>query len=47
MEKGINAEWIIKAVETIKSGIADKLTKDNLTIYKVGDTIIRLDIKIK
>ena len=28
----INAEWIIKAVETIKSGLCDKLEKDNITI---------------
>lgn len=40
----MNAEWLVKAVETIKSGIADKLTKDNITVYRVG-TIIRVDIK--
>lgn len=36
--------WINKAIETIKSGIADKLEKDNIVIYKAG-TIIRIDIK--
>lgn len=41
----MNTDWIVKAVETIKSGIADKLTKDNITIYKVGDKLIRIDIK--
>lgn len=40
----MNTEWILKAVETIKSGVADKLTKDNVTICRVG-TIIRIDIK--
>ena len=40
----MNTEWILKAVETIKSGIADKLTKDNITIYRVKN-IIRIDIK--
>ena len=40
----MNTEWIIKAVETIKNGIADKLTKDNITIYRVKD-IVRIDIK--
>ena len=42
--KKMSVEWIQKAVETIKSGVADKLTKDNVTIYRVG-TIIRIDIK--
>nr|DAQ28892.1 MAG TPA: hypothetical protein [Caudoviricetes sp.] len=41
----MNAEWILKAVEVIKSGIADKLTRDNVTIYSVGDNLIRIDIK--
>lgn len=40
----MDTEWILKAVETIKSGIADKLTKDNITIYRV-ENIIRIDIK--
>lgn len=37
-------EVIPETVETIKSGIADKLTKDNITIYRVNN-IIRIDIK--
>lgn len=43
MEKEL-AEWIVKAVETIKSGVADKLEKDNIKIYRVVN-IIRIDIK--
>ena len=38
------AEWIVKAVETIKSGVADKLEKDNVKVYRVVN-IIRIDIK--
>lgn len=37
-------EWAIKAIETIKDGVADKLQKGNITIYKCGK-IIRIDIK--
>ena len=43
------AEWIVKAIDTIKSGIADKLEKDNVKVYKVpspnGNSVIRIDIK--
>ena len=43
------AEWIVKAIETIKSGIADKLEKDDVKVYCVpssnGKAIIRIDIK--
>lgn len=43
------AEWVAKAVETIKSGIADKLDKGNIKVYKIpspnGSGIIRIDIK--
>lgn len=31
----------------IKEGVADKLTKDVFTVYKVGDNLIRIDIKIE
>lgn len=37
-------EWLIGAIGTIKSGIADKLEKGKVTIYKCGK-IIRIDIK--
>lgn len=40
------AEWIVKAVETIKSGVADKLEKDNVKVYKVVN-IIRIDYKME
>ena len=40
----MDMEWMKKAIETIKSGIADKLTKDNVTIYRVKN-IVRIDIK--
>jgi len=36
--------WLEKAIDTIKSGIADKLEKGNVTVYKCGK-IIRIDIK--
>lgn len=43
------AEWIVKAIETIKGGVADKLEKDEVKVYHVpspnGKAIIRIDIK--
>lgn len=36
--------WLQKAIDTIKAGIADKLVKDNITVYRVKN-IIRVDIK--
>ena len=41
----MNAQWIVKAVELIVSGVCDKLTKDNITVYRVGN-IVRIDIKV-
>lgn len=40
----MDTEWLAKAIDTIKSGIADKLEKDNIKVYRVGE-IIRVDIK--
>lgn len=40
----IDTEWLKKAIKTINDGIADKLTKDNITVYRVKN-IIRIDIK--
>ena len=40
----MNMEWLKKAIETINASIADKLQKDNITIYRVKN-IIRIDIK--
>ena len=42
-ERQVNADWILKAIDVIKSGIANKLVKDNISVYKVGDNI-RIDI---
>lgn len=37
--------WLQKAIKTIQNGIADKLSKDNITVYRVKN-IIRIDIKV-
>ena len=38
------AEWLAKAIETIRQGVCDKLTKDNIMVYRVKN-VIRIDIK--
>lgn len=38
--------WLEKAIDTIKSGIADKLSKGEVTVYRVKN-IIRIDINTK
>lgn len=40
----ITAKWITKAVKAIKDGLAQKLEKDGVIVYKCGK-IIRIDIK--
>ena len=40
----MNIDWLKQAIEAIKFGIADKLSKDNFTVYRVKN-IIRIDIK--
>lgn len=40
-----SAEWIVQAVQILEAGIARKLEKDNVTVYAVGDNLIRIDIK--
>lgn len=40
----MDVKWLEKAIETISGGIADKLCKDNITVYRVKN-IIRIDIK--
>lgn len=40
----MDMNWLEKAIDTIKMGIADKLSKDNIIIYRVKN-IIRIDIK--
>ena len=39
----MNATWILDAITVIKSSVANKLVKDNISVYKVGDNI-RIDI---
>lgn len=36
--------WLASAIATIQSGVADKMIKDNITVYRVKN-IIRIDIK--
>lgn len=40
----IDTEWLAKALEMIRNRICDKLIKDNVTVYRVKNTI-RIDIK--
>lgn len=40
----IDTNWLTEAVTLISKGVADKLTKENITIYRVKN-IIRIDIK--
>lgn len=37
-------EWLKKAFNVIWAGVADKLTKDNVTVYRV-ENIVRIDVK--
>lgn len=40
----IDVTWLSKAINTVHDRIADKLTKDNVTVYRVQN-VIRVDIK--
>lgn len=40
----IDTNWLTEAVDIISKGMADRLTKGNITIYRVKN-IIRVDIK--
>jgi len=40
----MDLEWLQNAINIIQNNIADKLTKDNVTVYRVKD-IVRIDIK--
>lgn len=42
----IDLVWFEKALETIRSGICDKLSKGDVTVYRVKN-IICVDIKEK
>lgn len=37
---------LAEMIKVVSSGVAKKVTKDNITVYKVGN-IIRIDIKEK
>lgn len=39
-------DWCLRAVDIVNSGIACKLSKDNVTVYKVKN-IIRVDVKVE
>lgn len=40
----INSNWIVFAINTIKSGCVDKMEKGGVTVYSCGK-VIRIDIK--
>ena len=40
----IDINWLNRAIKTIKDGVANKIEKDNIVVYKCGK-IIRIDIK--
>lgn len=37
-------EWIADAIEAIRNGTCNKMTRDNVMVYRVKN-IIRIDIK--
>lgn len=41
----MDLNWLQAALSAIRCGVASKLIKDNITISRVGDKIIRIDIK--
>ena len=43
----LDGKWIEQAIQTIMTGICDKLEKDGVKVYRVGDNIIRMDVNIK
>ena len=40
----VDTNWLTEAVAIISKGMADRLTKGNITVYRVKN-IIRVDIK--
>lgn len=42
----MDMEWLEKAIETVRTGVAEKLTKGDVTVYICG-SVIRIDIKVK
>lgn len=43
-DSAMDMTWLQKAIEAMHGGLADKLSKDNVTVYRVKN-IIRIDIK--
>lgn len=39
-----DVEWLKQAIKTLEAGIAEKLSKGNVTVYWVKN-VIRIDIK--
>lgn len=40
----MDLQWLENAIKVIQDKVVDKLSKDNITVYRVKD-IIRIDIK--
>lgn len=40
----INGDWLEQAITAIENGLASKLEKDNIIVYRCG-TVIRIDVK--
>lgn len=40
----LDAGWIVKAVELVREGVASRVEKNGVVVYRCG-TIIRVDIK--
>ena len=40
----IDVAWLSRAIDFVKKGEAEKITKEGITVYKAGD-IVRVDIK--
>lgn len=40
----MDMEWLQRALDTIRSGVVDKLSKGNVMVYRVKN-VIRIDIK--
>ena len=43
----LDANWINAAISAIQNGLAEKLVKGNVTVYRCGSNIIRIDINTK
>lgn len=40
----IDDKALMELIQIVKDGMANRITKDNITVYRVGD-MIRIDIK--